>query len=317
MRPARAGAQRHTRSEVRLCRLDRILRLLVLIEVDHEVLAVPVGVIDAGVHVDVELVVREIRCQVQRLTAVDVEVVAQRGEVHLVAVLCLDEVLRRIAELDRRANDIDARLRAGCVELADIRVVVLILVDRLLAHVDCAARLERIVVRLDDVELEVLATALRRELCRLEAEHTAVDIGLRLAARVERIRCRDADLILRVCAGRALQGRIERFCALDLQAVIDLRLLELCSCRILALLRDAQARVLRKGQIDGILQGKVCAGCRRHPEEHGSHEQRRSPAARSSLHFYPLLCSVRYAIIRYDATDPYFMLLSSNKYMLE
>ena len=287
MRPARVGAQRHARAEVRLGRLDVVLRLLVLVEINEEVLAIPVGIVDAGVHVDVELVVGEVRRQVQRLAAVDVEVIAQRGEVDLVAVLRLDEILRRIAELDGRADDIDARLGARRVELADIRVVVLVLVDRLLAHIDRAARLECIVIRLDDVELEILAAALRRELRCLEAELAAVDCSLCLAARVDRVRCRDADAILRFRVGRAVQRRIERFISCDLQAIVDLGLLERRLCHILILLRDAQPRVLCKGQVDGILQREIRAGCRRQPDEHGKGEQCGSPAARCSLHVYP------------------------------
>ena len=84
-----------------------------------------------------------------------------------------------------------------------------------------------------------------------------------------------------------MQRRIERFISCDLQAIVDLGLLERRLCHILILLRDAQPRVLCKGQVDGILQREIRAGCRRQPDEHGKGEQCGSPAARCSLHVFP------------------------------
>ena len=184
----RARGETDRRAQPRLRLLDRELLLLERIAVREEVLAAAQRVADAVGEADVEGVVDEIVRERQRLAAVDVQEVAQRREIHLVAVLRLDERLARVGELDRGAQHVDARLGARLVELLDVREVRLVVVGALLVDRDGLARLERVEIRLDDAVLELLSRALRRERGDVRAERGRVDARLVPSARVERQR---------------------------------------------------------------------------------------------------------------------------------
>ena len=85
----------------RLRRLDGLLLLFQLILVLKQVLAVKPGIMNTVVHIDGKRIVGKIRCKGQRFCPVHIEIIAQSGQIHFIAVLRFYEILLRIAELDR------------------------------------------------------------------------------------------------------------------------------------------------------------------------------------------------------------------------
>ena len=271
-----------------LARLGDFHGLFLLLErvfVREDVLAAAQRVGDAVIERDVERIVRKIIREVQRLRAVEVHEVPQRREIDLVVVLRLDECLACVRELDRCAQLVDARFRARFVELRHVLEVRRVVINAVLIDVDGMARFERIEIRLDDVILQRLALALRREARDVQPECARTDVRLILAARVERERERQAEAAARapifvLLLARRGAGRCGRA-----PAVRTFRRAKLRLRRLFALRRHAQARVRCERLRDGILEREVArlGGRRRQREADGRGEPRRA-LAQCSIH---------------------------------
>ena len=124
-----------------------------LVFINEQILAIAVGIVDTAAQFLVKANIAEIRGEVQRLTAVHIDLIAQVSQTHLIAVFSLNQILSGIAELHLRTDDINTSLGTGCIELADIGKMLLIFVHCFLTYRNGLFGFKRIVISLDDTEL--------------------------------------------------------------------------------------------------------------------------------------------------------------------
>ena len=222
--------------------------------------------------------------QLQGLGSVNVEQIAQRREVHLVAALGTDELLPCIRQLHRGADHVNFGLCSCLVECVDIPQMGVVFVHAVALDFDFLRCLCRVPVGSNDLVFQLLTRTLRCQARRMCTDLPRTNPRLIRSAAVERQTGREADPVARLLTRIARLRCTQTIACSNRDAVLPACLTQGGIGRAFPLARDAQSCIRRKCRINRIFEAKPHRIRRQRECQHCAHEERGKSTLAPILH---------------------------------